>query len=492
MRKPKKTPDAYLKERGNKYHLQLPVPKQVRELYLNQKFITGTLGTTNIEEAREERDEAVQQCEAIFKAIVKAEITATPKRKVKLKDIRDGTDKIYKEIEELATDETAGISTFSLLARSIVSLKKLENEARKLKDYDKIDKHRANIDAGYDALVELLNGKPDLTLAENIDYGKALNASSDLLTIMTLTEKYLEVNQHFPLKTIEKKLRHARRLIEFMGSDALASAVTPQVAAEFVNRLNQNAKLAVKSKKDIISDLDTIWGYGKRQLYLEDNQWTGRRQDINATTAGEQKPRYPWKPSQVLSLCDALLDPEVENRKTLIPLLVIGIYSGIRISEIAGFRTEDIELQEGGSIVVDIPRGKTKATVRTIALHPALKPLIELLISNAEDGYLIHDLAAVRGRGTRASALFSDFKGDVLGKNLPQYTYHSFRHRFEDMADECEMPEQTKKKLVGHKRMYGIGISIQKQTEWLKRMNHGANIESATTKLIGAYQADYC
>lgn len=54
------------------------------------------------------------------------------------------------------------------------------------------------------------------------------------------------------------------------------------------------------------------------------------------------------------------------------------------------------------------------------------------------------------------------------------------------------MPEQTKKKLVGHTPMYGAGISINKQTEWLKRMNHGAKIESATTKLVDAYQADYC
>jgi integrase len=491
MRKPKKTDDAYIKLRGDTYHLQLPVPKQVRELYLNQEFITGTLETTNIEKAREERDEAESLCRAIFKSICKAEITATPKRKVKLKDIRNGTDKIYKEIEELANDETAGVSSFSLLARSIVSLRKLENEASKLKDYDKIDKHRANIDAGYDALVELLKEKPDLTLAENIDYGRALNASSGLLTIMTLTEKYLEVNQQFPLKTIEKKLRHVRRLIEFMGSDALASAVTPQVAAKFVNELNQNLKLAVNSKKDIISDLDTIWGYGTRHHHIDDNPWTGRRQDINSTTAGEQKPRYPWKPSQVLSLCDALLDPEVENRKTLIPLLVIGIYSGIRISEIAAFRTEDIELQEGGRIVVDIPRGKTQATVRTIALHPTLKPLIENLISNAEDGYLIHDLASIRGRGVRASGFFSAFKLALFGENSSHYTYHSFRHRFEDMADECEMPEQTKKKLVGHTRMYGAGISINKQTEWLKRMNHGANIESAVARLIDAYKVDY-
>ncbi|WP_297809758.1 tyrosine-type recombinase/integrase [uncultured Methylophaga sp.] len=486
----RKTDNAYLKQRGKVFHLQLPVPKRVRELYLKeQEFITGSLQTRHLDEAMGKRDLAVAKCRQLFKIIIDANVELSPSSKLSLAEILADTSGVLEAISE-ATGKRPPTSLFTNIATEVTLQGELADAAMKRGDLEQAESYRANIDVGYDTLLDHLAGKPRLTDEEERAYSKALYSAGGFITIGTLTDKYIEANQGFPLKTKEKKARHSRRLIKFLGSDKVVTEVSPKEASEFVQDLNLDKKLKVKSKRDVISDLDAIWSYGERHLMTRSNPWTGRRKDITESNTGKEKTRYPWKNSQVVELCEALIRDDNEFKETLIPYTLVGLFSGIRISEIAELTLDDIELDN--IIKINITRGKNQATVREIALHPRLKPLLARLIENSNDGMLIPNTDGARGRGIRGSWLFSKFKRELFGDHLKQYTYHSFRHRFEDIARESEMPGFITDKLLGHKApMYGQGVSLRKQEEWLLKMEQGVQVDQAVEQLIKYYLERY-
>jgi len=489
MRKMKREEDAYLKGRPDVYHLQLPVPIKVQQLYLkSQRFITGTLGTKDLNQASELRDEIVHKCRRLFKLILDANVEIEGARKLTIRDVLNGTTDIPQKLSE-AIQNTPETSLFKAIAEEVTRQGTLASQELMAGNTGKAENHQNAVDAGYDRLVELLENNYAPTPDEDTAYSRALYTAGGIVTITTLTEKYLEANTQFPTKTVEKKQRHVARLIKFIGADIEASKVTLKVAAEYVHELNRSPKPGSQTKKDIISDFDTIWSFGTRHLLIKQNPWTGRRQDINSTTRGTEAPRYPWRNEHVVAICDALQDTTIKHAESLIPYTLIGIYSGIRISEIAYLKIKDILIED--VIRVNITAGKNQATVRVIAFHPALAPLLKKLIANSKDGFLIPDSDSVRGRGTRGSTLYSEFKRDLFGSDLTKYTYHSFRHRFKDVAAECEMPDVVSDKFIGHKNMYGQGVSLQKQLEWLLKMEQGADVEDAAERLMQHYLKHY-
>ncbi|MBL8300271.1 MAG: hypothetical protein JNN30_18195 [Rhodanobacteraceae bacterium] len=187
--------------------------------------------------------------------------------------------------------------------------------------------------------------------------------------------------------------------------------------------------------------------------------------------------REPWTPEEVRLLLDpdnmkahsGLLEPRA-NVGYLPWLVVMGVYTGARMSEILGARIEDFDREDPHTTKARVPvlriephplRGiKTQAAIRKIPLHP---DLIEL--------GLFEYLDWMRGRG-RHLWLDCPSKGGKLQnaatRHFRKYTensgvyeenvkvFHSMRHAFKTMA-EGDLTKPDLDILAGHSRSDAAG-----------------------------------
>lgn len=141
-------------------------------------------------------------------------------------------------------------------------------------------------------------------------------------------------------------------------------------------------------------------------------------------------------------------------------LPLIGLYSGMRLEEIARLRVSDVR-QEEGVWVFDVngdggKKLKTAHSVRVVPVHPELLRLglLEHCKEVSENGRdrLWPDLRI--GNDGFYSSPFSKWFGRFkrsIGIASPRLTFHSLRHTFINRLKQKGVPESKIRALVGHK-----------------------------------------
>jgi integrase len=135
----------------------------------------------------------------------------------------------------------------------------------------------------------------------------------------------------------------------------------------------------------------------------------------------------------------------------------IGLYSGMRLEEIAQLRPQDIR-EVAGVWCFDVngdggKKLKTLGSARLVPIHPNLigAGLLAYRDANAEKPSLWPDLS--RGADGFMSSPFSKWFGRfkrAAGIANPRLTFHSFRHTFVDALKQFGEDELTVRELVGH------------------------------------------
>ena len=100
---------------------------------------------------------------------------------------------------------------------------------------------------------------------------------------------------------------------------------------------------------------------------------------------------------------------------------------------------------------IEITEGKSDAALRTIPILPILKPLVDHLVVNSQDGYLLPT--------QRTSKRFEDALGKrfgrirrELGVDSEEINIHTLRHSFVNGCENAQIPEHLAKVLTGHSR----------------------------------------
>jgi integrase len=135
----------------------------------------------------------------------------------------------------------------------------------------------------------------------------------------------------------------------------------------------------------------------------------------------------------------------------------IGLYSGIRLEEIAQLRPQDLR-QVAGVWCFDVngdggKKLKTAGSARLVPIHPWLieAGLLTYRDANAAKPSLWPDLT--RGADGFMSSPFSKWFGRfkrAAGITNPRLTFHSLRHTFVDALKQAGEDELVIKELVGH------------------------------------------
>ena len=76
-------------------------------------------------------------------------------------------------------------------------------------------------------------------------------------------------------------------------------------------------------------------------------------------------------------------------------LILLGMYTGCRINELCSLKLENV-----GPDYFQIQTRKTEASANCLPIHSDIKQLVERLVQNRTDGYLLSGLVAPIQRAT--------------------------------------------------------------------------------------------
>ena len=151
-------------------------------------------------------------------------------------------------------------------------------------------------------------------------------------------------------------------------------------------------------------------------------------------------------------MCEAAKDPDDEL------LFSLGAYTGLRVSDCALLKAEDVDL---GANILKVTPVKTRRHMPRpleIPMHPALRRVVENALAGGTRGYLSERNAEMYGRGTLTERTRSVFaragietcEKDQDGRKKFVCGFHSLRHTFVSMSIDAGMNPLLVQRIVGH------------------------------------------
>jgi integrase len=173
----------------------------------------------------------------------------------------------------------------------------------------------------------------------------------------------------------------------------------------------------------------------------------------------------PWEAAELR----ALLEPP-PKRRDLLEVMLVGMFSGMRLDEVASLRWGQLREAEGIPYV-QVENAKTRAGERQVPLHPSLGWLWERPKGAAGDRVwaAFNPEGPGKKAGADAGREFSRFKA-MRGFTDRQKTFHSFRKNVVGQLEAQGVPESEVAQIVGHEKdftfgRYGQGVPLRRKAE---------------------------
>jgi integrase len=290
--------------------------------------------------------------------------------------------------------------------------------------------------------------------------------------------------------TINEKRRQLREFAKWLKSDCSVTDITKKMAGRYIAEVLLTKGHAPKTVKDTLSNLSAffVWLEGRGEVDV--NPWRGMSRTVKGSTRGAVAKRRPWQDSELLKLLTDLPEQSI-----LIPLTILGAYTGMRIDEIASMK-----LTEVGKDSFSVTAGKTQASVRRIPQHPLIKPMVARLVATARDAYLVPGLLSGGADAKRGHLVSKQFGSTIrsLGFTDTALTFHTLRNSFMTRCEAAGVPESTTKLLVGHSRqsltygLYSPGVEFKKLADAVAAITYGkvdAFVRAIGGKLVIKYSS---
>jgi integrase len=267
-----------------------------------------------------------------------------------------------------------------------------------------------------------------------------------------------------------------RLFVEHCG-DLPINAVTRATASEFLTNVGAERKLLNRSLNQYAVTLSAAFAWMIK---------TGRLEGANpfAGLGGLPVPKGGWVPYNDRELAK-LFGSELFSRPIDKPLpwvMLIGLYSGLRLNEICQLKVADLR-KEHGVWLFDIKEGdgqilKTHSATRLVPVHSELVTagLLKYARGLPADGWLFPSLKGIGPDAKRSWYLgqrFTHYRRG-LGIERERLTFHSLRKNFTSALDRAGVPQADAAALLGHSRgfswdVYSSGPGLKDfKTLWRK------------------------
>jgi len=139
----------------------------------------------------------------------------------------------------------------------------------------------------------------------------------------------------------------------------------------------------------------------------------------------------------------------------IVDYIKIGLYTGMRISEIIELKKDNIDLKEN---LINITKSKTKSGIRIIPIHKNIKEIINKRYEETNTDYLFSEDGNINKYTKRIS------KGIRKFIKEPSKSFHSTRKNFTQKLYEYQqqdlIQENTIMRLLGHSNNKNLSFSV--------------------------------
>ncbi|EEV8181778.1 integrase [Escherichia coli] len=281
------------------------------------------------------------------------------------------------------------------------------------------------------------------------------DTASSCPSLLKILEIYLTINS---TKKKPATLAKARKAVEMF----LSYRKKPDIALQDVSRTtvtgwieHMQKTLSQQSIANYISPMAQLWELASSRYHDAPERalspWRGHRLDV----AQSRESYEAFSNKELLQVLQVFSGDSAEN-KEMMALCLIGLYTGMRINEIASLTIDDVKEIEG-VLCFEITQGKTKAAARVVPVHSLITPLVLSLREKPHNGFLFyHASITERADGKRSTwhtQRFTRAKRKALGeKGTERKVFHSLRHGVAQLLDRNQIPEDRIALLLGHTR----------------------------------------
>ena len=270
--------------------------------------------------------------------------------------------------------------------------------------------------------------------------------------------------------TFKRKKSNINNFIAWFGNAEIKD-ITKKNAGDYVTYLRHSKNPAPATIRNIVFDIGSLFTWAHGRGYINNNPF----QKLDLPKNNSTQSRCPWEDEHLM----LFLQSKYINRNAFVAT-VVAMYSGMRIEEICVMQNKNIE-----DNCFRVEKGKTKAAVRDIPVHPLVQPIIDKLKDSAKDEYLISAINS-GGYDNKRSWNFQKKLGRLRKKiGIPiEINFHTLRNTFATKMENLGIPTNHINKLMGHKHnnmsldTYSSGMKIEHLVESIKKLTYGEEIDS--------------
>lgn len=217
------------------------------------------------------------------------------------------------------------------------------------------------------------------------------------------------------------------------------AGVTGSIAVAYVEALARDPAKKSHTRKNIISNLSSIWKMLEKSQQDIKNPWANIAPTI---TDGRRIECFSTKQEK------DVLNAAKTIGKDWYPVCIIALHTGLRYGSIARMTWNDVDLDKR---IIHIKPSKTERYDIAVEL-PIIKPIYECLKDIPKTNeYLFPLHAELYGSHTKAKYNALNFREVLNAAGISgNFTFHSWRHTAATRLSKAGADIETRKKILGH------------------------------------------
>ena len=334
-------------------------------------------------------------------------------------------------------------------------------EFRKLQLMMKPDNPITRIHSAISDLHLLAGVSSSITTPATIPAERGKPASPKLVDVSKeYTEQYKDRRSY---STLSKSVRAVSAFTKSITRPAITiNGIGRRIVSDFLE-VNQD-KFSRQTLQNWLTCLGTLYDFARRKYdnIAPDNPFHGHNLEARQTNESYQ----PFEPNQLQVLTKEAGD-EIRD------VIIIGLYSGMRLDEISSIKRDEIITIEGVRCFF-VSKSKTKAGIRHVPIHSLLIGIVDKYLEQNNGEYLLPQSNKIKRadgkRGPWYSQAFTRLRRRVLPMATDRQCFHSLRGHFITCLDRAGVPEQRIGAITGH-------TEKKAKTEAFKTYSQGAGMQ---------------
>lgn len=459
----------HLIQRNGLYLFNWRVPKDCIDIFNGKKFVTKSLQTHSLREAKYRRTQMLAEVERTIQEHRHGHCDASQYRenvRAMLQHSDDDLEGAYSaltiKLERLLREK--GEPDLSYLSEELIDLTASEREQRLKEERLK-------------AYTDLLPDRSERIYAKALQ-NSYLGIQHDLahITLQEALGLHLRDNgQRLKTNTQTQTKKSVERFLEFMKKpDVSLKSIGRRTVKEFISDVTKVRKGATVG--NYVSFMSSIWQHAHDlEMVSGDNPFKGHKIDSKPTSSYEmfsdEELTALFKETAQFSDCTD------DFYKYLIPRL--GYTTGCRIEELCSLKCEQVVTdQDSGISFIEVREGKTENAKRKIPLHDWVAAEVIRQRDAIGTGLLFPNLTTQRNdgkHGDKVSKWFGRLK-KKHGITQRSKAFHSFRVHVATNLERGSIPESTAVWILGHTRNLSLSYGLYSKGMDLKQLKKAIDV----------------